>query len=967
MSPGFSGTDRRICKARFAMAVLAWIGAGDPSSAQEASGMSAMTCRAARDQARALIANDPWAAAVAEEKAGAICAAENSAHGREADPDIGANGLVYTTLPEDDLLIVELMLGPLRIDRTLMAYQTEHGACAYLAEVAEALEFAIETDIEAGRADGWVLSESRVFELDMLAETLRHDGNEQPYDADDIVLTRGGICVELSALSRWVPADFTLRRGTMSIQIESREPLPVQARLEREERRKRMSKGFVRDSGFTEIRPAFTWVGWPGLDIALGAGAERDAEGGFSDTADHQIAITGEVAGMIAEGYLAGDRDTPAEAARLSLTKQSYEGGLLGRLDAREYALGDVQVSAVPLASDGGSGWGAKVTTFPLDRSSNFSTTDFRGPLRPGWEVELYRDQELVAFILEPDERGEYVFENVAISFGGNIFYLRFYGPNGATEERVERLFVGQDMTAPGDVEFTAGIVRDNQDLISLDEDDDDLSERAAGWRGSVLVFAGITPRLSAGAGLTTYEYRGEQRFLGSAHLRGAIAGTYHAVDAVGDAAGGAAVALRSQGRVGRSSVSFEHTENFGLAAETVSSSLGGDIERLSALRVASSIWLGNRSIPLKLDAEYEENTLGNKVGRLGLITSGGYRGTALSHRLSFENDLTGVLDPTLEGTFLASRTMKNVTLRADARYALLPDPNLETLGLSARWRVDPRTQVDGRVTYDPGDGGIGASLGVSRLFDSFSLNASVAGENDGSVSASVGLGFSLWRDPIEKHPQFGPPGAASQPGLLAQTFIDHDRNGLFNEGDEPLEGARFVIGNVIRDEATADDGTVLLAGVPAGPPFDVTIKQASVPDPYLVPSVKGYSVVTYPGHLPSLVFPFEATGGVEGTVTLKRGIVETPLANVPIEILDRTGTVVAQTKTEFDGFYLVETLRYGHYEVRLPQAVTTRLDLPALPPRNVEISAEEEFVEGIDYVIEIPVAVSRSPTAPQN
>jgi len=904
---------------------------------------SPATCEAAEALYRSLIVSDPWAAADAQEAAEAICAAEEKAAG-------GGGAQVS----DDGLLILELKLGRLVLSSAMPAFEVAQGVCVHIADLAPALDFAIEADAQAGRAAGWVLSEDRRFELDIPVRHLMVDGQERDFEADAeaITPTDQGVCVALGTLSRWFPVTLTLDRANLVIRVESREPLPVEARLEREERRKRLRPEGITRPDYPQIRPEFRWLGWPAFDLSLQAQGERTGEDAWATTATHTAGFSGEVAGMALQGYVSGNRDTPLASARASLAKRSYEGGLLGPLDAREYGFGDVQVDSVPLASQGGGGWGAVVSSFPLDTPDDFATTDLRGPLLPGWEVELYRDTELVAFRLDPDEAGEYVFEDVPLRFGYNLFRLRFHGPHGAREERVERFFVGGDMTPPGEIDFSAGVVRDGVPLMPLDEA---REGDEGGVRASVQASLGITPRLSAGWGATTYVYRDRRRYIGSGHIRAGMAGGLHALDLAMDAQGGAALALRAQRSLWRTSIIVEHTENFGLEAETTASSLAGDLRRLTEMRVDTSTSVLGRPVPLRLEAGYEQDQNGASILRGEVEAATILRGAAVTKRVSLAHSFAGEGGTQAEGALLASRSLRAVTLRGEMRYTLLPDPALDSLAVSGRWRIDPLTQADARLSYAMGESTVSGTLGVSRVFDHARLSGAVSARSDGAVGVSLGLGLSLWRDPLEGRPRLGPPGAGSEAALMASAFIDRDGDGRYGEGDEAIEGAEFIVANVIRDETSDGDGVALLSRVPAGPSFDISVKQASVPDPYLVPSVAGYDVVTVAGRIPRIAFPFLPTGGVEGTVILRRGTVETPLADVAIEVLDASGAVVARGRTEFDGFYLVEQMPYGTYTVRIAPEVTARFGLPVLSAGPARVDAAEEFVAGLDFVIAPP------------
>jgi hypothetical protein len=75
------------------------------------------------------------------------------------------------------------------------------------------------------------------------------------------------------------------------------------------------------------------------------------------------------------------------------------------------------------------------VSSFPLQLQSQFDRQSFRGELPPGWEVELYRGAELLAYAQSRAD-GLYEFLDVPLLFGLNVFRLELYGPQGSDGAR---------------------------------------------------------------------------------------------------------------------------------------------------------------------------------------------------------------------------------------------------------------------------------------------------------------------------------------------------------------------------------------------------------------------------------------------------------------------------------------------------------------------------------------------------
>src|SRR3546814_18132484 len=72
--------------------------------------------------------------------------------------------------------------------------------------------------------------------------------------------------------------------------------------------------------------------------------------------------------------------------------------------------------------------WSSDVCSSDLPDA--FDKTTFRGDLPAGWDAELYRNGQLLAFT-SPNGDGRYEFIAVPLQYGSNRFEIVLYGPQG--------------------------------------------------------------------------------------------------------------------------------------------------------------------------------------------------------------------------------------------------------------------------------------------------------------------------------------------------------------------------------------------------------------------------------------------------------------------------------------------------------------------------------------------------------
>src|SRR5690606_11545775 len=195
------------------------------------------------------------------------------------------------------------------------------------------------------------------------------------------------------------------------------------------------------------------------------------------------------------------------------------DGGLLGPLGATQIAVGDVETRSGALAGRSGVGRGAYIGNYPLDRSSSFSTTTLRGAMPAGWDAELYRNGQLIAYQGSSMD-GRYALANLDLLYGRNDPEIVLYGPQGQIRRESTSVPVGIDATEPGKTYYWAGIIEQGRDLIDFRND---FIDPLTGWRWGVGLEHGLDQRTSMGVGAQSVVIDEIRHDYAEARLRRAI------------------------------------------------------------------------------------------------------------------------------------------------------------------------------------------------------------------------------------------------------------------------------------------------------------------------------------------------------------------------------------------------------------------------------------------------------------
>ena len=185
------------------------------------------------------------------------------------------------------------------------------------------------------------------------------------------------IYVDTTLLSKWFPVDFEFNLSKLEITVKSREPLPLEERLEREKRAAFLGTGRV-EAEYPRQEIPYRLFDWPFVDTSYtGNYIKKDNKFLGSRTS----LMSGDLLFMNSEVFLAGTNEELTTDLRFKMSRKDPDGNLLGPLRVQEIAFGDIFTPQIPLIADGNAGRGFEISSFPLVRASEFDRTTLRGEL----------------------------------------------------------------------------------------------------------------------------------------------------------------------------------------------------------------------------------------------------------------------------------------------------------------------------------------------------------------------------------------------------------------------------------------------------------------------------------------------------------------------------------------------------------------------------------------------------------
>ena len=852
--------------------------------------------------------------------------------------------------PEAQFLL-DVNVRRLRLGDGVRAYETPEGTCIIFGDFLTALDVPMKIDLAAKKASGWAFKEQNRIVVDASSGVATYGQNTEKLARGTVRETPEGWCVDSAALARWFGIGVKANTGASALILESEAKLPVELAVERERRAAQIKPAKFDLKSLPQVKLPYRMWRAPALDFVVSAGVTYRANDGVRVDRSTSIYAAGEVARMSYDAKLSTNAKGVPSTLRLRAYRSDPDAGLLGPLKATHFGFGDVAGLDSGLGGSGASGRGAVVTNRPLFNPTAFDKTRFEGDLPAGWEAELYRNGELLAFA-RPTAGSRYVFDDVQLLYGENQVSIVLYGPQGQIRTREEMINVGQDNVPAGKTWYWAGVNQPGRDVVAFHNSPDALTLPKA--QAAVSVEHGIDDRTSVATIARAMLIEDERVTFVEGSVRRSIGPALVEAGVAWESGGGRAAHAQVLAKFGKINVSGEAlvASNFHLQGQQLRRTVKDfKLAVDTPLRIGRSIVPAHADVRLIKQADNSSQLeaaarLSTTIRRFNLATDVRYRRQFLAH---------GPSPPgAVEVALIGSGGIGNVRLRGFGSMEVAPQARFRSAELSAYWSASEHVDWEGALAYDAGAKRARARVSHIRRFDSMALAVTGEAATDGSVAVGFNLNFSL--DPSHGFGLSRQPLAAAG-AVRARVYRDRNDNGV-RDNSEPFEkGALITTGTRITEKPTDERGAVLVGGLATFTPVAVGIDPSSLADPNLVPRKALQVVVPRPGVPAEVEIGLVGGGEIEGAIIKSGGL---GFEGLKLELLDEAGKIVATAETDYDGYYLFERVPYGRYSVRVSaESATAARILPSLNA-SAEVNEDRSVARmGSIQVTKIPSVAS--------
>ncbi len=868
-------------------------------------------------------------------KAAALLAAALLASGCGTASAASAAGVKTPT--EDDQVILQIQVKKYRMRNELRGYRTTNGVCVDLGDVILALDLPIRLDKKSRRATGWLFREDQTFTLDRDKNTVQIVNDERALQPGELLDTSEGWCVDTKSLAGWLGARLTPNLYDAVLTLDSDKPLPFIEAIERKSRAARLQekKSFNLADYPQAPLPYRAWR-TPSVDVVADVSWIRN--GGREQVRErYQAYASGEVAGASFDARLASDSRGVPDTLRVSAYRKDPAGAMLGPLRATQVAAGDVELYSGNLTGAGGVGRGAFVSNRPLIRPTSFGKTVLRGALPIGWDAELYRNGQLLGFQSETRD-GRYEFD-VDLVYGNNNLEVVLYGPQGQVRRESQSIPVGSAAVAPGKLEYWAGIIQRNRDLISFHDPPDPFD---SGWQYGFGAQYGLDNRTVLGASGHSLFYAGKRRDYAEFDVQRTLGPMLLDLTAAQELGAGRAYMATALGRLGKVSVT---AKSFFLDGPFTSGMVGQQERSHQDIELEAMLGSGRRAIPVGMHYGYTVRTDGKKVNEWLARASLMLPKVSLTGMLMDRRVSGGATDEEgLSVGLLANTRVLGFLVRADATYRVSGlHKGFDNVAVTIERPLDERSDLRLDIAHDARRRATTFEAGYVRQFRQLALRVGATADTGGGVGANVGVSFSFGPNPFGGGVRFSNAKLAQRGEAAVSVFLDENGDGVRSPDEKPLEGVGLTAGQFGSSEPTDKEGHAMIEGLNPYEKVLIGIDESTLPDPFLIPTKKGVAITPRAGVAAKLELAVAPTGSVEGEI---RGFEDTPRAGVRLELLDEGGQVAASAVSEFDGYFMFERVPYGTYRLEVSAGAAQALGAARELGKTVVLTKDRSEVQ---------------------
>jgi len=780
---------------------------------------------------------------------------------------------------------------------------------------------------------GFVINQGNTYTIDYQKNTIIYQKKQLKLGKDDIIRTETNLYLHAKYWGEIFGLECKFDFRNLAVKLTTLLELPVIREMRIDEMRKNINraKGVVQaDTTIGKSRTAFHF------GMADWSVVSTQNIGQKSDTRLN-LALGAAVAGGEANVYLNYNNKEQFDERQQQYYLKFVNND---RSFLRQTTIGKIYTDATTSLYD--PVVGIRLTNTPTTYRQAFGTYPLSDYTNPGWTVELYVNNVLIDF-LQADASGFFTFQ-VPLVYGNSMVKLKFYGPWGEERAKEQTIVVPFNFLPANEFEYTinAGFVEDGKASVFS--------------RGSLKY--GLNKSITIGTGVEYLSSLTKGKAMPFVTL---MTRPLPSMIIAGDFIYG----VRAKGIA-----SYQFPKNIQIELNYTKYVPGQEAITFNYLEERKAIF----TLPIKA------------------------KSFTLYNRMSFDQILLpGTQYATSEWLISGSVFGVNTNLTNYAMFYPASKPYLYSdLSLSVRTKtgltVIPQIQFEYSAAKL-----ISAKLGLEKyFFKNGFLSLSYENNFKGRLQVvQMGMryefsfmqtGFtarqanrlttimelargSLLVDQKSHYVGANNRTGVGRGGIVFAPYLDINFNNRFDK-DEPRVDGLNIHASGGKTEFNFRDSTVRVTDLE---PYIYCIVEL---DPNSFENVswklpkKTLKILVDPNQLKLVEIPIIVAGEVSGTITKVTKNESEGIGRILLNIFDKSGTFIAKTMTEQDGYYSYLGLPPGNYYAQVDTLQLKKIHLEAEPvtlPFTIHSSRDGDIVEGIDFVLKSTIPTEQEPEIESN
>ena len=881
---------------------------------------------------------------------------------------------------QDNFVVIEVASGPVQISTALEALYQDNRLFLPVSYFSDDLDVPITYDPQRHRLTGWLESESNTVDVDLAKHTGRVGKTMFDFSAEDFIYYDGELFLDAQLADKILNTHSEFDFSAQRLQVETSGNLPFEKELSRRQKQQRFDvlqekkEAAHLENINKEVFVQDDWLQPPFLDLSARYGNFKNkgapGDSNFSYSANATF-LTG---GFDSEFNAYSSSTDESPLLTFKTAREDETGHILGMFKHLE--MGDTYAYANAENRGSPSGWGIKMSTESALEAEG-KTYTFRDALPLGWEVELYRNGELLGY-QNDTQNGYFEFADIPLLLGKNNFKLVFYGPQGQTKERNQIIFFNGNVLNKGKGRLRLNYINKNRYLIQTR---DKARDSSLGHSAFIEAGYGLSDNLTFNVSAIADSlelfmeyppgamYRKDKTYA-AADMSLFAYGIFSSVGTVFDFEENAAT-LDYYGQTSLLDwdIVFENTY-YGRAITARNLFNDGYIKNETNFRLNKNLSLGKIHLPFSYSLRHFSVVDESRTQTEQTVSLSQTFPFKIYVNAQYQNDhyFSGGRSERL--SLSANRVQGPWTVRGNSAYDFVYD-RIPSAELSVYRSITPRLKAGVRYTYQ------------SRNLSAHSYESLYAGNISwltkyGYISFEAGtsswhnsyafIGYNMSLLPDMRNRRLYTSGSKLQGtgALAAFAYMDKNGNGFFDEDEEVLHEAQFTVKpkvSVYDSYKEVENGSKLLTHLSAYREFEVNTDISKVEDTLSLLNTAGTRTVKLrPAQVAYLTFPMVGTGDIEGTIYRQDATGKRTAARGLVVNLYKGEELVGKKVSEFDGYYSFSQIPLGNYTLKIDPEQAAELELRQSETVRVDL-AEADQLELRDITV-VPLASRKAAPA---